>query len=518
MTTEEFVSRLERAKRSSKGWTARCPAHDDKSPSLSVADGHDGGTVVHCQAGCTFEAVCAAVGINPLDLAPPRPTPLREIACTYDYTDEDGNLLFQAVRYKHKGFSQRQPSGDGWRWDLRGARRVLYRLPSILQSSRAVWVVEGEKDADALVGLGFEATCNPMGAGKWDDSYSDSLKHVPWVLIVPDCDQAGRDHAQSVAASLHETKVPVKVLDLGRDDGYDPYDFIIEHGDQAADKLRELARTTPGWRPDQRPKLPIQSASTFLANVPPYDQNKDYLGPLLHAGSRVHVGGPIGHGKTSFKFEAIGAALRGDEFLGFKGKGGLQALYVDLEMPAEALGQAIRDARLEGVDGFSLLHLPDGLRIDTHPEDRDLLERAAEGFDLLVIDPFYKLMEQEMEYSASRAINACLDGIRARHPNLCTIVGFHAQEPMTPKQPLGMGSFSGFKVFHRACDISVMLQRIEGDTSRLTWLKDRFGHLGVKHHEHWTLEWVRGSGFSRAEPVTVRNVESEDAEFLRLFG
>lgn len=142
-----------------------------------------------------------------------------------------------------------------------------------------------------------------------------------------------------------------------------------------------------------------------------------------------------------------------------------------------------------------------------------MLEEAAAGFDLLVIDPFYKLMEQELEYSAARAINSCLDGIRHRHPELCTLVGFHAQEPHTPKEQLMMSSISGFKVFQRPADIVLTLQRIEGDTSRLRWLKNRSPRLRVKHGEFWTVEWARGQGFSRAEPVTLRHTD-DDLEAL----
>src|SRR4029077_8924495 len=98
--------------------------------------------------------------------------------------------------------------------------------------------------------------------------------------------------------------------------------------------------------------------------------------------------------------------------------------------------QAVRDARLEGNPNFHLLNLPHGLRIDTHPEDRELLEEAVEGFDLVVIDPFYKLVEHEMEYKSTRQITRCLDGIRERDPNLCMMVGFHAHGPPTPKDPI----------------------------------------------------------------------------------
>src|SRR5262249_53322855 len=77
----------------------------------------------------------------------------------YSYLDEDGVLLFQAVRFEpgkdgeKKSFRQRRPDGNGgWHWDLRGVRRVPYRLPELVNApaDRPVFVVEGEKDVDNL--------------------------------------------------------------------------------------------------------------------------------------------------------------------------------------------------------------------------------------------------------------------------------------------------------------------------------------------------------------------------------
>ena len=73
MTGEEFVSRLEKAKRTGKGsWLARCPAHLDRSPSLSIAEKEDGRLLVCCHAGCGIEAITAAVGVEITDLFPPK--------------------------------------------------------------------------------------------------------------------------------------------------------------------------------------------------------------------------------------------------------------------------------------------------------------------------------------------------------------------------------------------------------------------------------------------------------------
>jgi len=521
LTAEEFVSRLEGVKRSGNGWEARCPSHKDRQASLSVDEGDDGRVLVKCHAGCQTADICYSLGLELSDLFTPDTTPLPltedRVEAIYEYHGKDGTPVFQVVRYKNpKTFRQRRMVDGEWVWNLQGVHRIPYRLPELFAGAaegRSVWVTEGEKDADELARLGFVATCNPGGSSSWQDAYATYFYQLPWVMVVADCDKPGRKHAHEVAESIHKLGTKVKVIDLApdRDDGYDLFDFVAEHGanGEATKALRELARTTNSWHPavaEQERPLPIKGVSEFLDGIPKYDTDRDYLGPFLHGGYRVHVAGPIGHGKTSFLLETVSAALRGDSFLGWEGKGGLKALYLDLEMPPELLGQAVRDARLDRAEGFSLLHLPDGLRIDTHPEDRELLERAVEGFQILVIDPWYKLVEQELEYGSVRRIVACLDGIRARHPELCTLVGYHAQEPLSAADRLGISAISGFKAFHRPADIILTFQRTEGNESRIAWVKNRSPRLGVKYGETWKLEWERGRGFRRTDFVEEQGV------------
>lgn len=54
-----------------KGYKMRCPAHEDKSPSLGVSEGSDGRVLMHCYCGCTIEQICDALGIVVKDLYPP---------------------------------------------------------------------------------------------------------------------------------------------------------------------------------------------------------------------------------------------------------------------------------------------------------------------------------------------------------------------------------------------------------------------------------------------------------------
>jgi CHC2 zinc finger len=75
MKTTEILSRLKGVRQSRQGWIAQCPAHEDRSPSLSIREGN-GKALLHCFAGCTIEAICAATGIRVSDLfaeqCPPR--------------------------------------------------------------------------------------------------------------------------------------------------------------------------------------------------------------------------------------------------------------------------------------------------------------------------------------------------------------------------------------------------------------------------------------------------------------
>jgi hypothetical protein len=78
MSVDLLLSRLEKVSRAGarngvSNWLARCPAHKDRSPSLSIGQTTDGRVLVHCHAGCDVEAIVAAVGMRLEDLFPPRP-------------------------------------------------------------------------------------------------------------------------------------------------------------------------------------------------------------------------------------------------------------------------------------------------------------------------------------------------------------------------------------------------------------------------------------------------------------
>ena len=110
----------------------------------------------------------------------------------YAYTDESGTTLFEVGRFEGKRFLQRRPGRRDWKGGIKGVRRVLYRLPRVLEAVEAkktIYIVEGEKDVHALERAGFVGTCNPGGAGKWRREYADALEGAD-VIVVQDRDDA----------------------------------------------------------------------------------------------------------------------------------------------------------------------------------------------------------------------------------------------------------------------------------------------------------------------------------------
>ncbi len=256
-------------------WIGKCPCpdHDDVKPSLCIGLGDDGRVLLHCQAGCPFNAILEALQISASDLYPsssdPSPNGQRQIVATYDYTCTFGSLLFQVVRFSNKDFLQRRPDGDGgWIWNVKGVEKVLYRLQELTRSpaDAMIYIVEGEKDVDRLHAAGLIGTCSSGGAGK--ARYTDDTPlHDRHVAIIPDCDEAGHKHAQDVAERLHGKAKSVRIIELpGLAEHGDVSDWLDAGGDP--EDMDRLASQAPLWEPSTA--IVKVEAETALVTVEPY--------------------------------------------------------------------------------------------------------------------------------------------------------------------------------------------------------------------------------------------------------
>ncbi|MCC6454756.1 MAG: hypothetical protein IT328_07420 [Caldilineaceae bacterium] len=189
-----------------------------------------------------------------------KPKAQGRIAATYNYTDLDGTLLYQVVRYDPKDFKQRRPNGQGgWHWRLDDVKRVLYKLADLVATPTDQWVfiVEGEKDVDNLRAVGLAATSNVGGAGKWKAEYNQHFKGRK-VCILPDNDDPGRRHAADVAKQLTGTAERVVVVPLeGILPKGDVSDWLAAGGN--ADELVALADAAQEYTraQDANPDKPI---------------------------------------------------------------------------------------------------------------------------------------------------------------------------------------------------------------------------------------------------------------------
>lgn len=151
------------------------------------------------------------------ECVPEKPTtgqPERKEVASYRYTDALGSLLYEVVRFEPKDFRQRHMKNGQWVWSMNGVERVLYNLPALLTANVShVWVVEGEKDADMLKTVGIVATTNVGGAGKWMDSYSESLRGKE-VILCGDNDDAGRKHVEKVLAALSDKAKSIRCVSI----------------------------------------------------------------------------------------------------------------------------------------------------------------------------------------------------------------------------------------------------------------------------------------------------------------
>jgi putative DNA primase/helicase len=137
----------------------------------------------------------------------------RKIVATYDYTELDGTLLYQVVRYEPKGFMQRRPDGKGgWINNISGVKRVIYNWPLVNDGGDAVFLCEGEKDAGRLISLGFPAT-TIAGDGKWTDDCVNALADRD-VFILPDNDEPGAKRAMAAFEALNRNGRDIIVINL----------------------------------------------------------------------------------------------------------------------------------------------------------------------------------------------------------------------------------------------------------------------------------------------------------------
>lgn len=253
MELREFLQLLKNAVPKNNYYIAKCPAHDDNKQSLQVWEDAAGYIQVKCYANCHRTNIIHKLNLTKGDLVSAKAkqqfleqnssntnishsnpksdsktvsqnintktekanktSSKRTIDKIYDYKDEAGNLVFQYLRYIPKDFGGRQPDKVNkgmWINNIKGCKRYLYKLPELITAvseGKPIYIVEGEKDVDNLMNLGLAATTNFGGASsnnssKWDNDYNQFFDGAKKVVIIPDADISGYNHAINIFSKI----------------------------------------------------------------------------------------------------------------------------------------------------------------------------------------------------------------------------------------------------------------------------------------------------------------------------
>ena len=245
----DILSRFSNVRPAGKGYQARCPAHDDDTASLSIGEGDDGRTLLHCFAGCDTDAILSRANLAIADLFPPKVngTMARRVVAHYDYRALESGVPLRKLRWAPKSFSWQHYDGTGYVTGLNRHTPGLYRLGDV--TSDLVWIVEGEKDCDRLQEIGIAAVTNGGGAGKWPAALTAQLvtRGITEAVVIPDHDSPGRAHAELVAGFLTNAGIVVRVVPLPDvPDHGDVSDYLTTH---TKTDLLALVKTAPIWTP-----------------------------------------------------------------------------------------------------------------------------------------------------------------------------------------------------------------------------------------------------------------------------
>lgn len=143
-----------------------------------------------------------------------RPTvsPKNRITAIYEYTDEEGNHLFEMVRQREgQPYLCRQKGYNGeYQFNIKGIPRVPYNLVQVkgaIKNGKTIFITEGESKVDTLSELGIvgAATTAPFRyPNKWKPEYNKFIKGANGIIILQDDDQNGIDFANFTFSSLLE--------------------------------------------------------------------------------------------------------------------------------------------------------------------------------------------------------------------------------------------------------------------------------------------------------------------------
>lgn len=394
-------------------------------------------------------------------------TSAKQPIAAYDYADENGEILFQVVRFEPKTFRQRRPNGKGgWDWSMDGVRRVPYHLPQLLAANdRTIHIVEGEKDVESLERHGCVATTNPGGAGKWPADFAQFFKGAD-VVILPDNDDVGEKHARDVARNLKPVAARCRIVKLpGLPPKGDVTRWLQDGGKiEQIEALPELGAVPPAFK--------LVTASEIMAKT--FRAPKWAIPEIVPEGLTLLAGKPK-TGKSWLSLDyAISIASGGSAMCNLKCDPG-EVLMLALEDTERRLNGRMR-AVLQGDKAPASLSIAtEWRRMDEGGlDDLDLwMGQHAATARAVIIDTLQKIRGQRKKddgiYADDYKVTGALKALADKHT--IPVIAIHHLNKEGNSDPLM--AVSGTAGITGSADTIIVLQREPNDPHAVLYVRGR---------------------------------------------
>ena len=417
------LNKLDGIRRSGSGWQGKCPAHEDRVASLSVAVGDDGRALLKCHAGCSLEAVTDGLGIRPSDLFTDRNFSMsrssttsrrREVSTAqaptlYAIRGTDGEPVAVHVRTD-------APTGKRMAWQLPDGTSGLNGTPTAelplegsehlpaWDTSRPVIVAEGEKAAAALRAAGFRALGTVTGAGGAPSVAVLRSLRGHHVALWPDNDDAGRKHMHKLAERLAGIAGSLRVV---------TWPDAPEHGD-AADLL--AAGSASEVDALLAAAASLNGPGPVLVNLATVQrEHVEWIWPGRLARGKLHMlDGDPGLGKSTTALDLAARLSRGAAMP--DGSPGMAPAGVVILAAEDGIADTVRPrleaagADLDRIVALTAIVDGDGERMPGLPLDLAAIEAGIRqvGAALVIVDPIMAYLPADVNAHRDQDVRRAL--------------------------------------------------------------------------------------------------------------
>ena len=403
MDLDELASKLQQVKwNGSDKFTARCPAHDDAKASLAIRQLADR-KVLHCFAGCTFDAIASSLGLSQSDFFDTHKnghngsngngrSPLSVVDKTkrpefsgqtkltrYEIKDIDGTLFAVHVRkdgtddqgHKLKHLWWEQADGKIGLNGTKLANMPLYQTEILREThpDTTIVVTEGEKAAQSLIDRGIVAVGTACGAAVTPSEHVlQCLAKFPDVVLWPDNDEAGREHMGKIASLLAQAGSGARIVDWSmappKGDAADfkgSRDAILQFLGTSTREVAAIRSSTngavvdPSTLPEPVMQLKMLDLGQLYDLVDEWDRQPWVWEGILPRASLSLIVGKSETGKSTLLYRLIYCIIRGLDFFGRKCERG-RVLYLAGDPISEVVaGKTFREMGLARTDALRVV-------------------------------------------------------------------------------------------------------------------------------------------------------------------